>query len=100
MSKNTAAKVETSPAVQQSSGLPVAGQSVAPPAQEVLASDFVTPKILIMQGLSELLKDRTKRLSQGDIVRSTTGEKLGDDKNPVEFIPLRYNSKWMLSEKV
>jgi hypothetical protein len=63
---------------------------------EVLRSDIVIPKLLLMQGLSELVTDRKAQL--GDIVRSTTAAKLGDDKQPVEFIPLAIQNAWMIQE--
>lgn len=66
--------------------------------QEILKSDLVLPKILIMQGLSEYVLERKAQI--GDIVRSTTGEKLGDDKAGIDFIPLRYSTDYALSEAV
>lgn len=66
--------------------------------QEILKSDLVLPKILIMQGLSELVSQR--KAQSGDIVRSTTAEKLGDDAKGIDFIPLRYSTDYALSEAV
>ncbi len=66
--------------------------------QSALASDLIIPKVLLMQGLSELVSQR--KAQQGDIVRSTTGEKLGDDKTPVKIIPLTIQNVWMLQEKI
>lgn len=75
--------------------------TVAQPHQgqeTILKSDVVIPKLLLMQGLSELVNER--KAQQGDIVRSTTGEKLGDDKTAVEIIPLTFKNVWILQEKV
>lgn len=66
------------------------------PAEKVLSSDVVIPKLLLQQGLSEFVNER--KAQQGDIVRSTTAEKLGDDRNPVAIIPLTFQNLWMLSE--
>ena len=63
---------------------------------QVLKSDIVIPKVLLMQGLSDLVAER--KALQGDIVRSVTAEKLGDDKNPVEFIPLTFQNLYLVSE--
>jgi hypothetical protein len=65
---------------------------------EALKSDVLVPKVLLMQGLSDYVAER--KAQQGDIVRSTTAEKLGDDKTPLEFIPLSINNSWIIKEKV
>jgi hypothetical protein len=54
--------------------------------QGIVPEDIVIPKILLMQGLSELVKDRKAQF--GDIVRSSNGEKLADMKSRLDFIPL------------
>lgn len=66
--------------------------------QEVLNSDIIIPKILLMQGLSDFVADGKAAI--GDIVRSTTAEKLGDDKTPVVFIPLKMTNSWVIQEKI
>ena len=63
---------------------------------KVLKSDVVLPKVLLMQGLSDLVNER--KAQQGDFVRSSTAEKLGDDKAPLEFIPLTFQNLWLVSE--
>jgi len=69
----------------------------APPAGPVvLNSDLVLEKVLLMQGLSELVNER--KAQQGDIVKSVSAEKLGDIETPVAFIPLTFKNKWMLQE--
>ena len=65
---------------------------------EILAGDIVIPSIYLMQGLSDLVQDRKAQI--GDIVRSTTAEKLGDDKHPLRFIPLKLTNTWTISEKI
>lgn len=81
--------------VKQEKNLP-STQSTS--SEQVLKSDVVIPKLLLMQGLSELVAAR--KAAQGDMVRSTTGEKLGDDTHPVQVIPLTFQNLWMLSEKI
>jgi hypothetical protein len=66
--------------------------------ETVLNSDVIIPKLLLMQGLSELVSER--KATQGDMVRSTTGEKLGDPEHPVSFIPITFKNYWLLQEKV
>lgn len=53
---------------------------------DLIPSDILIPKLLLMQGLSDYVANG--QAVMGDIVRSTTGEKLGDASNPIEFIPL------------
>lgn len=64
--------------------------------EQILKSDIVLPKILLMQALSDFVKE--KKAQAGDIVRSGTGEMLAKDGAPLEFIPLTYTNLWMLSE--
>lgn len=71
---------------------------IAASAQPILQSDIIIPKVMLMQALSDFVEE--KKASQGDIVRSGTAEKLGDENTPLEFIPLMYHSLWMLSEDV
>ncbi len=65
---------------------------------EILTSDITLPRVFLMQGLSELVEQR--KATPGDIVKSTTGEKLGDPETPVSFVPLRVTSEWMLAERI
>lgn len=65
---------------------------------DVLSSDITIPRIILMQAMSELVADR--KATPGDIVRTSTGEKVGDPAAPVSIIPLKFNSAWRLSEKV
>jgi hypothetical protein len=66
--------------------------------EEILSSDIMIPKLLLMQGLSELVNEGKAR--QGDMVRSTTGEVLGNAKEAVEFIPLTFYNQWIIQELV
>jgi len=61
-------------------------------SDRVLLSDKLVPKLLLMQGLSEFVKD--KKAFAGDFVKSTTGEKLGDVEVAVPFIPLSFKTTW------
>lgn len=67
-------------------------------SEGVDATDVVIPKLLLMQGLSNYVAEGKAAL--GDIVRSTTGEILGNAKKGVEIIPLLSYKTWKISEKV
>jgi hypothetical protein len=62
--------------------------TAAPPQQQsrIIASDVIVPRVLLMQGTSDFVKER--KASLGDIVKSTTLEKLADPDTVLEFIPL------------
>lgn len=61
----------------------------------LVPSDMIVPKVLCMQGLSELVAARKAQL--GDIVRSTNAEKLGDPEHPIQFIPLSFpKTDWII----
>lgn len=66
------------------------------PQEQILKSDIVLSKILLMQQLSEFVKAETRK--SGEIVRSGTGELLATRGSALEFIPLTYVNLWMLSE--
>lgn len=66
--------------------------------QEVVASDVIIPRLLLMQGISPLVTSRKAQIA--DLIRSTTGEKLGDPEHPVKIIPLTMTNMWMDFEKV
>ena len=51
-----------------------------------------------MQGLSDFVSER--KAQQGDMVRSTTVEKLGDPECAVNIIPLKLSTSWRESEKI
>lgn len=59
----------------------------------ILPSDVIIPRLLLMQGTSDFVKDRIKTpsgatIQLGDMVKSTTKEVLGNPEQPLEFIPL------------
>lgn len=52
----------------------------------IIASDVVVPRILLMQPMSDFVAEG--RAKPGDIVRSTTAEKIGGPGTTIQFIPL------------
>jgi hypothetical protein len=69
-------------------------------AEGVDAHDIVIPRLLLMQGLSDFVKQRIG-LVAGDIVHSTTKKKLGDDKKGVPIIPIMLAAKiWIVDEEL
>lgn len=62
------------------------------------AQDILIPRVLLMQGLSQHVAD--DKAQMGDIVLSTTGEKVGGKDKPMQFIPICHSKAWVLSEKV
>jgi hypothetical protein len=81
------------PAKQESNLPSVPAQ---PQQDQILQSDIMLPKVLLQQALSDLVKKR--KAQSGDLCRSTDGEILGNEKTPLEFIPLTFQNLWMLSE--
>lgn len=81
--------------VQTQNGSVPATQS-SQPQEQILKSDIVLPKVLLMQALSDFVKQ--EKCKPGDIVRSQTGELLAKRDSVLEFIPLTYVNLWMLSE--
>jgi hypothetical protein len=51
----------------------------------ITSQDIIIPRILVMQGLSEMVTDGDAKF--GEFRESMNKELLGDSKNPVEFIP-------------
>jgi len=66
--------------------------------EDILNSDIVIPKILLMQGTSEFVAER--KAQQGDIVKSITGEKIGDPEVPISIIPITFRNTWRHEEIV
>lgn len=62
----------------------------------VSARDIVIPKILAMQGLSKKVTDGEAVL--GEFRDSLNNAKLGDTKNPIEFIPFYMEKVWIVFE--
>jgi len=79
------------------------GTEVAQPAQSwampsgMNSSDIVIPKIACAQAMSKSVIDGDARF--GDFMDSMTMEKLGDLKNPVNFIPFFMKKLWIVSKK-
>lgn len=59
--------------------------------------DLLIPKILMAQGMSEKVKQ--KKLAEGDLYDSVSGDKLGDEKTPVEVIPISSFKTWTVLNK-
>lgn len=66
--------------------------------QEIDASNILLPRLLLMQGLSELVSEGKAKL--GDVVKNTTGEVIATKDKAVEFIPLFHVENWAISEQV
>lgn len=66
-------------------------------AAPVSAQDIVIPKILCMQGLSELVTDEKAKM--GDFVDSLSKEIIGSVSKPIAFIPFHLEKIWIISEK-
>lgn len=67
-------------------------------SSDLEAKDIRIPRLLLMQSTSELVGQR--KAQAGDIVNSITGEKIADEGNPLEVIPLHTYKTWVVSEKV
>lgn len=66
---------------------------------EVSSKDVVIPKILCMQGLSELVVDDKAKM--GDFVDSMTSEIIGNySSKHIEFVPFHLEKIWIISKKV
>jgi hypothetical protein len=67
-------------------------------ANEVVASDVLIPRLLLMQGISPLVTSRKAQI--GDMIRSTTGEKLGNPDKGFDIVPIKMSNSWISFEKV
>jgi hypothetical protein len=77
--------VETKALAQSSSSPPTVGAAPIN-MQGFDKSDVIIPRILLMQGMSELVS--SGEFKMGDLVNMLTNEKLGDLKTPLEIIPV------------
>lgn len=91
-------KSESNIAVHQSAVPAAPKASVNMQEMGLDASDIAIPKMLLMQGLSQLVVDGTFQM--GDLINSVTEEKLGDKNSPLEFIPMRAFKTWQVSLKI
>jgi hypothetical protein len=62
------------------------------------SDDVLIPRLLMMQGLSELVADG--KANQGELVKSTSKEVVGGKDKGVEIIPLKVFKTFVISEKV
>lgn len=65
---------------------------------QLSSSDFVIPRALVMQGLSEFVVDGKAKL--GDVVNSLTEEVMGSIQKPMEFIPFWVDKKMKVLKEV
>jgi hypothetical protein len=83
-------KTETNKAIVASAHIP--GE------EEILSSNVVIPKLLLMQALSAFVVDG--KAVAGEFVRSSTVEKLGLKEKGVDIIPLTFTNTWVIKERV
>ena len=67
---------------------------------EVLRGDLVLPQIYLMQALSGFVNADESKIRPGDIVKSPSGDKVGDVKTPLWIIPITIKNEWMNREKI
>jgi len=60
--------------------------------------DFIVPKILLMQGMSDAVT--SERAVPGEMRDSIDNKKLGDKTNPVEIIPFKMFKSWVIYKEV
>jgi len=65
--------------------------------QEVTAKDIIMPKLMVMQGLSEMVTDGKAMF--GEFRDSLTGELLGGVNKPFEFIPFHLDKLIFVSKR-
>ncbi len=66
--------------------------------EDVLRSDLIIPYAIVMQGLSDFVKERKAQM--GDICRSMTAEKLGDPDHSLNVVFLhKPKEDWVLEQK-
>ncbi len=66
--------------------------------EEILSSDIKIPYVILGQGLSQAVID--KKVSVGDIFRSSTSEILGDEKKGIDVVFLHYpKTLWVVEFK-
>ena len=90
------AKEKTEVAVKQDTAVATVGQG-AWGSEGVDKSDFLIPKILLMQGLSKFVAD--EKAQMGDFVNSVTGEVIAGRGKPIEIIPLISFKTWIKFEE-
>lgn len=63
------------------------------------ASDLIIPRLLVMQGLSDMMQDEKLGAKLGEIRESLEGRLVGSKDKPVQFIPFFMNTGWVVREK-
>lgn len=71
---------------------------LAEQANKVDSSDIVMSKVMMMQGLSQLVMDGKAKF--GDFVDSVTEEIIGSIDKPITFVPIHYTKVWIVRKKV
>lgn len=66
--------------------------------EELISTDLKLPKILLMQAMSEFVKER--KAMSGDIVESFEGRKLGSIDQKLEIIPFYFTNTWTIKREV
>lgn len=64
---------------------------------EVTSNDFAIPKILVMQGLSDLVTEGVAKF--GEFRDNINGELLGSIEKPMEIIPFHVEKVWVVLKK-
>jgi hypothetical protein len=97
MSKETQNQ-ETAVATKTSTEVSALSTDLAAWGESAISSrDIVIPKILAMQGLSDLVTEGKARF--GEFVDSVTHEVLGSIEKPIEFVPFHLEKVWIVSER-
>jgi hypothetical protein len=61
------------------------------------SNDIIIPKVLLMQGLSDLVSDGKAKL--GDMVDNSTSQILGGFEKPLKIVPFHMEKVWIISQK-
>lgn len=84
-------------AKQESAELEVAQELDAWGENEMTSQDMVIPKILCMQGLSDLVSDGKAKM--GDFVDSLSNEVIGSIDEPVKIVPFHMEKIYIISKR-
>lgn len=86
------------PVVRETQAMVTAEDLAAWGAPQPMGQDVIIPKILPMQGLSDLVTDG--KAVMGEFRDSLSGEKLGSISEPIELIPFAVNKTWDIYHQV
>jgi hypothetical protein len=81
----------------QSNEVALAGNLDAWGENEMTSQDMVIPKILCMQGLSDLVSEGKAKM--GDFVDSLSNEVIGSTDEPVEIVPFHMEKIYIISKR-